>query len=347
MKDTILRIKSLLLSWILPLTTVLLVIVILKSLYILPFISNFISLISPILGGILIAYLIDPLIESLKLKRVFSCILIYGVFILLLLCIVFMIVYPLSIEFTNIKESLPSILSYIQSLLDGTMTVSGLSENTYGILTKGGELILIQMRNFSSYLAKFATSLLSAFYISLDKNELIRVFRIEKLYLNTHISYFLTASSRLILKYIFGLCLDLLFLFSAFSIVLLFFKFPYFWIYATLLSLLNMIPILGPSIGFLLLLVVSFIYNVEHMWLILLLIWIVQQIEANYIQAFIFKKTMNILPIYTMTLIVILGYYFGIVGMILSPILAGMFQIAYKSYELSCSVLPTWEDIWD
>lgn len=347
MRDTIVSIKRLLLSWLLPLTTVLLVIVILKALYILPFISNFLSLISPILGGILIAYLIEPLIDSLKLKRVFSCIFIYGFIVSTLVIVAFMIVYPLSIEFMNLKERIPSILSYIHSLFDGTMTVGGLSENTYGILTKGGELILIQMRNFSSYLTKFGTSLLSAFYISLDKNELIRVFKFDRLYSNTHISYFLTASSRLILKYILGLSLDLLFLFSAFSAVLLLFTFPYFWLYATLLSLLNMIPILGPTIGFVLLLLVSFIYSVEHMWVILILIWLVQQIEANYIQAFIFKKTMSILPIYTMTLIVILGYYFGIFGMILSPILAGMLQIAYKSYELSCSALPTWEDIWE
>ena len=341
------RIKNTLLSWLLPLTTVLLLVVILKLLYVLPFIGNFIKIISPILGGILIAYLLEPLIESIKLKRTFACVLVYGIFIMSILLTIFLIVYPLSLEIMNLKEHIPLIISYIQSMIEGTMEVSGISENTYGILSKGGELLLGQMSNVTTYVGKIGASLLSAFYISLDKMELLRVFKIHILYKNTHIAYFLTASSRLILKYVFGLSIDLLFLFTSFSIILLLFRFPYFWLYAILLSVLNLIPILGPTIGFVILLVVSYIYHVPHMWIILILIWGIQQIEANYIQAFIFKKTMNTLPIYTMTLLIVLGYYFGIFGMILSPILAGMLQIAYKSYELSCSALPTWEDIWE
>lgn len=347
MKDYLVKFNRLFTSYLGGITFVLVFIIVLKQLYIFPFLENLLSILTPIAIGIIIAYLVEPLIENLKMKRVFSCLIVYGIFILLLLTILFIIVYPLSMELLKLKEHLPALINYIQTFLDGTMVVNGISDDTYGMLTRGGELVLSQMASFTNFVTKAGTSLLVAFFISLDKKELLRVFKMEVIYTNTHISYFLTASSSLISRYIVGMAIDLVFLFLAFSLILLCFRFPYFWLYAIMLSLLNMIPILGPTIGFLILLLVAFLHHVPYMWLVLILVWIIQQIEANYIQVMIFKKTMNVLPIYTLVIMLVFGYYFGILGMIISPILAGMLQIAYKSYELSCESLPTWEDIWE
>lgn len=346
MKNYIQFLNHLFASYLKGLTALLVLILVLKQLYILPFLVTLLHIIMPISVGIVIAYLTEPFISYFKVKRVFACFLVYGILLILIATVIVVIVYPLSIELVKLKEYIPMAISYIQSLLEGTLSVNGISNDTYSMITKGGELLFEQMRSFTSFMAKSGTSLLSAFFISLDKDELIRVFRIQNLYQNTHIAYFLTASSRLLSRYITGMGIDLLFLFLSISILLFFVNFPYFWLYAMILSLLNMIPIIGPTIGFLILMLVAYLNQVPYMWGILFAVWVLQQIEANYIQVIIFKRTMNVLPIYTMTLMILLGYYFGIVGMVVSPILAGMLQIVYKSYELSCSALPTWEDIW-
>lgn len=310
-------------------------------------IQDLLHIITPILAGIFIAYLFEPMISSLKVKRTLACIVVYGSFALLVLLIAVLIIYPLSIQIIQAKEYVFSFVDYWKEIISQTQAVSGISEDTYTMITKGGEVILSQMRNFGSFLTQSATAFLCALFISLDKPTLLKVFQIDRLYHNQHIDYFLSSSSTLITRYLIGLGADLLFLFVCFSILLYIFSFPSFLLYATLLSLLNMIPILGPTLGFLILLAVSFLYQVPYTWAVVLLVWIIQQIEANYVQVVIFKKTMNVLPIYTLSLLLVLGSYFGIIGMILSPILAGMLQIAYKTYELSCTTLPTWEDIWD
>ncbi|MBR3694353.1 MAG: AI-2E family transporter [Erysipelotrichales bacterium] len=315
--------------------------------HILSTLQQLLKIITPILAGVFIAYLFEPMIATLKLKRTLSCIIVYVTFALLVVLIAILLIYPLSIQLMQAKEYILSFIEYFQDLLTETQAVSGISEDTYSMITKGGEVLFSQMRNFTTFLTQSATAFLCALFISLDKPTLLKVFHINKLYQNQHINYFLSSSSTLITRYLIGLGADLLFLFICFSILLYLFSFPSFLLYATLLSLLNMIPILGPTLGFLILLGVSFLYQVPYTWAIVLLVWIIQQIESNYVQVVIFKKTMNVLPIYTLSLLLILGSYFGIIGMIISPILAGMLQIAYKTYELSCSALPTWEDIWD
>ena len=62
----------------------------------------------------------------------------------------------------------------------------------------------------------------------------------------------------------------------------------------------------------------------------------------------IFNRTMNVRPILTFVFIFISEAFFGVVGVILSPIFAAIAQIAFRSY-LHCKTsdkVGDWDDIW-
>ncbi len=79
-----------------------------------------------------------------------------------------------------------------------------------------------------------------------------------------------------------------------------------------------------------------------------LIVWILQQVESNVIQPLIFNKTMDVRPILTFISLFVCDALFGIPGVLLSPIVASIIQITFRSYlhSKTSDKVGEWEDIW-
>lgn len=131
----------------------------------------------------------------------------------------------------------------------------------------------------------------------------------------------------LLTRYFGGLLLQLLILFTIYSIVLLIFGIENAVIIATLCALLNIIPYVGPIISAFLLILLSMSSNLGENFsdvilpktMYVMIGFIIAQLVDNFIsQPFIFSKSVNSHPLEIFLVIIIAGLLFGIVGMILA-----------------------------
>ena len=84
------------------------------------------------------------------------------------------------------------------------------------------------------------------------------------------------------------------------SILLFIFQFPESFIVAAILALSNLFPIFGPLFGFVVFVLLCLMMYPQFPFLLVILVFVFQQIESNWIQPLIFKKVMHLKPIVTL-----------------------------------------------
>ncbi|MBQ9841461.1 MAG: AI-2E family transporter [Erysipelotrichaceae bacterium] len=166
-------------------------------------------------------------------------------------------------------------------------------------------------------------------------------------YIKLDINFIKTADS-IIFQYTKGVLLDLILLYLVFGILLFIFQFPESFIVAAILALSNLFPIFGPLFGFVVFVLLCLMTYPQFPFMLVILVFVFQQIESNWIQPFIFKKVMYLKPIVTLISLFICGSLFGIFGMLFSPIIAGVVQLIIRSFVFSKrnKTVGSWEDVW-
>lgn len=131
----------------------------------------------------------------------------------------------------------------------------------------------------------------------------------------------------LLSRYFIGLLLQLFIVFILYLIVLAIFGVPNFLIIAFLCAVLNIIPYIGPLIASVLAAILSMMSNLGSDFqseilpttiYVLIGFWIVQIIDNNLSQPIIFSKSVSSHPLEIFLVILIAGYLFGILGMIVA-----------------------------
>ena len=164
----------------------------------------------------------------------------------------------------------------------------------------------------------------------------------------TRVVTFYHTLSNIIYQYLAGTMLDLLFIIVSVGIVLSLYRFPNALLYAMILALLNLFPYVGATLGLILIAAVAALHYDHYPWMMFFIVWSIQQIESNIIQPLIFNRTMNVRPLLTFVFIFISDAFFGVIGVILSPIFAAVAQIVFRSYlhSKTSDKVGEWEDIW-
>ena len=164
----------------------------------------------------------------------------------------------------------------------------------------------------------------------------------------TRVVTFYHTLSNIIYQYLAGTMLDLLFIIVSVGIVLSLYRFPNALLYAMILAFLNLFPYVGATLGLILIAIVAALSYPVFPWLAFAIVWSIQQIESNIIQPLIFNRTMNVRPLLTFVFIFISDAFFGVIGVILSPIFAAVAQIVFRSYlhSKTSDKVGEWEDIW-
>lgn len=106
-------------------------------------------------------------------------------------------------------------------------------------------------------------------------------------------------------------------------VMLLIFRVPYALLVAVIVGVTNIIPIFGPIIGALPSFFIIFIVNPTKAFVFLVLIVIIQQIDGNVVAPKILGDSTGISSLGVICAIVVMGEYFGVLGMIIGvPIFA-------------------------
>lgn len=310
------------------------------------FIFLLIHTLAPLLFSCLLVFLFEPFVEKIPLRRIYSCSIVYFGF-LILLCGAVLIIMPLLIE--QGSQIIKEVMIWKETLLqsDFLSWVQQFNLDSSFLVSSGYQAALSITKTAMDRASFLTISYLAAYFIALDLDFFAKFLK-RRLPSYQHWLLFYKTSSRVVYHYLRGISMDLLFLFASVSILLIVFQVKNAFLFSFLLALLNLIPYVGATVGQILILLAHYFNTGQIPWALGILLWLIQQVEANCIQPIIFKKVMNLRPIFTLISLLVCGCFFGMLGIILAPILAAIVQLAWRSYLFAkCTeTVGTWESVW-
>lgn len=122
------------------------------------------------------------------------------------------------------------------------------------------------------------------------------------------------------IQFIKSMFLDFLLFFIICLIPFFFINKTYFVWIALFLAITNLIPYIGPIIGGFPLIVYEYILSPQLGYITLIAVIVLQYLESNYIQPYLFAKCIKLHPIPLFIALSFFGDLFGIIGMIFSPL---------------------------
>ncbi len=325
---------------------VVLVTYLVKEWHILGFLKDLFLVISPIFIGLIIAWLLDPIVcflEKKKIPRVIACILVYlvvigGIFLL------FSFMLPTFID--QIKEfigAIPDILKDTKDFITDffnsfqshhDLDLSQVKKELYlsieqfgtNITTSFPTLFINLTKSVANIGMNLILGLMIGFYMLYDFNKV-----------NENLSMFIpnswkenveelkTRVNESLRGYVQGvfLIMFLVFITQSIGLTLAGLKAPL--IFALFCALTDIIPYFGPYIGAIPALIVGFTMSPMTGIFTLISILVVQLLENNFYQPLIMGHTMKLHPVTIMVSLLIFQHFFGIIGMIVAtPVVASI-----------------------
>lgn len=314
-----------------------------KELGVFRILLKLLGIISPLFIGLAIAWLFNPLVKWLTKKRIrrgLATTLIYVVgisSIALILCALIPTLYNQILDFTKV---LPSILDKVQDIinkgfdaLEGikNLDVSALKENAFTKLEELGsdisstlpETVLGTISSFLSGIGTILVGLIIGFFllISFDNTDSVIEFLPKKMQKTTR--ELLASLDGALRSFVTGSILDCTFIFIISSIGLYFVGLKSPLLFGLFCGITNIIPYAGPYIGGAPAVVVAFSQGIPTGILTLVVIFIIQFLEGNFLQPVILSKTTKLHPVSIILGLLVFGYFWGIIGMVIAtPLIA-------------------------
>lgn len=325
--------------------------------------GTFAKALSPLIIGLIIAYLLNPVVswfeERIK-SRGFSIFITYG----LAAAGLFGLFYGFVVL---IVGALPSGgLGYTAELVaayfeDAVSAVSDFAAKHLSPIIEGRKDAEAVIRTLSSHLmSRFSISSLiktlsavtgglvsffigaaASVYLLKDKEHFINMW--EKLMVLTlkqksHgiISETMSQINSVVATFIKGALVDSLIVAFLSSLILTILHVKFAVIIGIIGGILNIIPYFGPFFGMVPAFLVAFFENgPAHGLIVVLGLFLVQQLDSNYIYPKIVGSTTGLHPLFVLMAVSISGYFFGIAGMLLAVPAAGIIQVIVCNWAYS------------
>ena len=311
---------------------------ILNNLNIIHFFITLLKVLSPLFIGILIAWLLRPIVNYLEnhnINRLFALIIVY-LLILFIFYISLITFIPRFIKelgefikvFPNILDSFFNNFKFINFSIYEPKISSMLND----FITSTSKSLPMTFMNFIGGISSFIVGFIIGFYL-LISNTWITI--------NTTIkkdTYELVMNINNILRnYVKGTLLSSFIVFILSTIIFYIIGLDSALLFGFICGITNIIPFIGPYIGASIPVLVAFTKNTTFGIIVTIMIFIVQTIEGNIIQPIIMSKSVKIHPVTSIISLLIFGYFFGILGMIFAvPLIASLKEIYYylvKKYK--------------
>lgn len=325
---------------------VLLVTYLVKEWHALRFVGEFLAVISPIFIGLIIAWLLDPLVKILqgkKVPRILACILVYLLFIAILFLIVALLIPALGSQVKDFIGNIPDLVNDFKQFFNGIIAdltrtfdydFSSVKDHLYhtietfgvNLSTRIPDMAISFVSGIVSGGVSFFLGLMIGFYMLFDFDKLNRSF-ISFLPRGwrkgaSELSVRLNESLR---SYVQGvlLVMTLVFITQAIGLTISGLQAPL--VFAFFCALTDIIPYFGPYIGAVPILLVGFMTDPIVGICCTISIIVVQLLENNFYQPLIMGHTMKLHPVTIMLGLLLFQHFFGIIGMIVAtPVIAAL-----------------------
>jgi len=332
-------------------------------------IQEFFSVLSPFIGGILIAYLlyipckkVEQTIQKIKLKpiqkraRSISVLCVYLIVAILLL-IAFRFILPSIIQsiidlVANFQEYYKQTMIQLEqmpqdSILNQPILKEAL-ENISNIDLKEW-INITKLTEYAEGAIHFASSIFTAFvtiivsvYILIERKQIIEFLRkvAEALFPKEtyqSIGHYFDRTNEIFFKFLASQCLDALVVGIITSIAMSIMGVKYAILLGCMIGIFNLIPYFGAIIAVIIAVIITLLTGgIGQAILMAIVVTILQQIDANIINPKIVGNSLKISPLLVIFAVTIGGAYFGILGMFLAvPIIAviKLFLTDYIEYK--------------
>ena len=315
-----------------------------KELSIFKIILNLLKILTPLFIGIVIAWLLNPVVNYLEkkgIRRIIGVSLSYVVLIALIYLILNSIIPLAYNQMSDLSQMVPKIISNTESIIDkilgrfnniDAINVSELKDKIIGVADGYANGIYNDLpnhivgivRGFISGAGTFLIGMIIGFFLLLGFNNVgdsLMIFVPGKFQESTkELTSKITKALR---GYVNGALFDASIIFVACSIAfaLIGLKSPI--LFALFCALMNVIPYAGPYIGGFPAILVAFSQGMGVGIGVTLSIVIIQALEGNIMSPIVMSKTTKLHPVTIIVGLLIFGHFFGIVGMLLStPIIS-------------------------
>ena len=315
-----------------------------KELSVFKIMVNLLKILTPLFIGIVIAWLLNPVVNYMQkkgIRRIIGVSLSYVVLIAIIYLILNSIIPLAYNQISDLSQLVPKIVSNIESIIDKILghfnnidainvaelksKIIGVADGyANGIYNDLPNHIVDIVRGFISGAGTFLIGMIIGFFLLLGFNNVgdsLMIFVPSKFQKST--KELTTKITKALRGYVNGAMFDASIIFVACSIAfaLLGLKSPI--LFALFCALMNVIPYAGPYIGGAPAILVAFSQGMGVGIGVTLSIIIIQALEGNIMSPIVMSKTTKLHPVTIIVGLLIFGHFFGIVGMLLStPIIS-------------------------
>ncbi len=334
---------------------VLLIFFLVRETHIFDFLLKILSIVTPLFIGFIVAWLLSPLVNKLTnkgLNRTASCLIVFLIFVA---CVVSFFAFLFPVVFQQLNSligTIPAIADDLQvfadSVIESFSNIDGLNvEDVQDIFyTNVSDIFSAITNSLPSTLINFITGLFSgigtvvislvvALYILIDfdhtREHLIKLlpkkYRFEYTSLIDNIGFEIrrTVNGTLLVS-------TIVFVITSIGFTIVGLEAPL--LFGLFCGITNLIPYIGPYIGGGAAAIVGFTQSVALGIAIIVIALIVQLLESTILQPMVMSKTMKLHPVTIIIGLLIFGYFFGIVGMILATPCMALIKVLIRFFTL-------------
>ena len=315
--------------------------------------------ISPLFIGLFLAWLFEPIVTFLQrkgMRRVFGALLTYVGFVGCILLLLGSIFPLLSEQINDFVKIIPTVFDSIQNWIDNifmkfdnipNVDIMTTKENIFKNIEALGtdltsalpDMIVKIVKSLISGTGSLVIGIIIGFYLSIGfKNTTESIITLLPKRMRDDSRELVNEINTTCRHFVKGALIDasIIFVISSLAFMLCGLKAPL--LFGLFCGITNVIPYAGPYIGGVPAVIVAFSQGTTTGILILIAIIIIQAIEGNFLQAFIMSKSTKLHPVTIITGLLIFGYFFGIIGMVVSTPIIGaikaIFMFFNEKYEI-------------
>lgn len=330
-----------------------LVLLLFKETNVLNFIWTIIKIVAPLFIGILIAWLFDPFVKWLqtkKIKRSLGAVITYLILFLIVFIILAALIPLLADqigEFTKIAPGVfDSIKGWCYNMFDYVGQIQNIdadalkkeffdrfNEIAANVTKELPTQLFSIISSFFSGMGTLGLGLIIGFFllISFDSTSSLINF-IPKNIRDTSMNLINDVNNSL-RKYVQGALIDctVIFILTSIGLWAIGLKAPA--LFGFFCGLTNIIPYIGPYIGGAPAAIVGFTQSPTIGILTIVVITVIQFLEGNFLQPYIMSKTTKLHPVTIMLGLLIFGYFFGMIGMLISTPVIAVGKTIFKFFD--------------
>lgn len=305
------------------------------------------SILNPFILAIVLAYLLNPIVnfvENKGVKRILSVLIVYLLFIAIIVTLGWTIIPSIVDETSKLISDLPEYANQVQDFIkdfresNQTRLPNSVNQIINDNVDKIETVAINSLKRISSFVIDFFSQFLNlilvpiiAFYFLKDKDKFKR--GMISLIPQRWREEILDVSSDIddaIGNFIRGQIIVALFVGGLSALGLYILKIKYALVIGVIAGLTNVIPYFGPFIGALPALIVALIQSPSKVLWVAGLFTIIQQTEGGIISPNIIGSTVGLHPVAIILSLLVGGSFFGIIGMILAVPVAATIKVIFK-----------------